>query len=286
MPFFWAITAGCCSALAGVISKQAEQRQCRPEAFSLLFLGTVTAVFAVMWTIIGGRWGQPQLWLLAVIMGGLYLIVMRSMIPANQSFSPSLVWTIANVSLVIPVSLAPLLLHEYWRAMDWAIVATFAALLYTCWRSVNPCKNTSAVRQWSGLPALSAVFLGNGLLMFGYKLKETLWPDTGTAPFALMIFSSGFFCELLLYFRSGGAVGIQSAEWKWGIFLGIATAAATLCLLGAVSLPAVVVFPVIQGIGLGGGILLIFMLFRESLNVWKIISGALAMTILFLTFIR
>jgi len=287
MTIFWAISAGCCNALVGVISKQAEQRQCRPGPFAMLFMGMIAAASVMLLAVVGGAWGSPQVWLLAAVMGSMYLLVMRGMISANQSFPPSLVWTLANVALVVPVGLAPLLLGESWRCMDWVIVAVFAALLYTSRRSMKPSRTTTpAVRWLNGLPSLAVVFLGNGLLMLGYKLKGVFWTDVGAAPFAIMIFGAGFLVELLLHFRRGDALDIKSAEWKWGMSVGAAAAAANLSLLGAVSLPAVVLFPVVQGIGLGGGILLMLLLYREMLNTWKVAGFVLAMTILMLALLR
>jgi drug/metabolite transporter (DMT)-like permease len=286
MSIFWAIAAGCFNSLTGVISKQAEQSQCRPGPFALLFMGTVSVESAIMLVFIGGKWGPPQLWLLTVVMGGLYILATRSMISANQSFPPSLVWMLANVALVVPVGLAPLLLRENWHTMDWAIIAAFAALLWTSRRGMEPDRPTAKPRGLNGLPSLMVVFLGNGLLMLGYKLKGVYWPDVGAAPFALLVFGSGFLVGLLLHFRHGYALDIKPAEWKWGMSVGAAAAAANLSLLGAVSLPAVVVFPVIQGIGLGGGVLLMFLLYHERLNAWKVAGFVLAMSILVLALIR
>ncbi len=233
--------------------------------------------------------GTSPLWLLTAAMGFLYILVMRSMITANRHYPPSLVWMLANVALVVPVALAPMLLRERWHhATDWLIIAAFAVLLWTSWKGMGADKSILKANAAGigGAPALVSVFLGNGLLMLGYKLKGVFWPDVGTAQFALLIFSIGFYVELLIGFRRGIVLDIKPVEWKWGLSVGTAAAAANLSLIGSMRLPAVVVFPLVQGIGMGFGLLLLFIIYRECLNCWKIAGVALAVFILILSFAR
>ena len=269
LPLLLALLAGVCNVLVGVLGKQIERAGCRPAAMPVFFLGTVALVAAAALPFVHGNWGDHGLWALALAMGLLYVMALLTMIGANQVCPPSLVWSLVNLALVVPIVLAPVLLHEAWRAVDGLLVTAFIATVWLMQRGMG---NTGEVARAHGMRVwllLSGVFISNGLLMLGFNLKAQYWPQVGAVPFTVLVFGSGAVLGLLIgnHARRPWATDV---EWQWGSAMGVAAAAANLCLLGAVVLPAVVAFPLIQGTALIGGVLLMVALFGERLNADKI----------------
>jgi len=268
LPLILAVLAGMSNAVMGVLAKQAERSACRPVVMPVLFLGTVTVIAACALPVARSGWGDRWLWTLAVGMGLGYVAALQSMLLANRSCPPSLVWSLTNLSLVVPIALAPLLLHESWKPLDGLLIAAFVAML-ALYRLGMGQTGEAAKVPWSQawLP-LIGVFFSNGLLMLGYKVKMQHWPEVGAFPFIVLIFGTGALLGLLAVCRS--RTRIANVEWQWGTLMGTAAMAANFCLLGAVVLPAVVAFPLIQGTALVGGTLLMLALFGEPLNLCKI----------------
>lgn len=280
-PLVYALTAGFSNALLGVLAKQAQRTGCRPEVVPVLLLGTVSLAGGLALPMAPGDWGDPWLWALAAGMGLLYVIALQSMIVANRTCPPSLVWSLANLALVIPVVLAPLVFGEPWQPVDGLLVAAFLGML-VCFRRGLDRSGEGARAPWREvwLP-LAGVFLSNGLLMLGYKLEAQHWPQVGAVPFLVLVFGSGTVVGLLARRRSPGRVNV--VEWRWGLLMGLAATVANLCVLGAVVLPAVVAFPLVQGTALIGGTVLMVVLFGEPLNAAKILGLACGGLVLALT---
>ncbi|MFA6110392.1 MAG: hypothetical protein WDA75_16620 [Candidatus Latescibacterota bacterium] len=269
-PLVCALTAGVSNALLGVLAKQAQHSGCRAEVVPVLMLGAVGLLGGLALPWAPGDWGDPGLWALATGMGLLYVTALQSMIVANRTCPPSLVWSLANLALVLPVVLAPLLLREPWQPIDGLLVAAFLVML-ACFRRGLGQSGEAARAPWKQvwLP-LAGVFLSNGLLMLGYKLEAQHWPQVGAVPFLVLVFGSGAVLGLLARRRSPGRV--SAAEWRWGLLMGLAGTVANLCVLGAVVLPAVVAFPLVQGTALIGGTVLMVVLYDEPLNAAKLLG--------------
>lgn len=283
-PVALALGAGCSNALLGVFAKQAQRQACRPEVVPVLMLGTVALVSAAAAPWAPGSWGDRGLWVLAGAMGMLYVAALQAMLVANRTCPPSLVWALANLALVVPVALAPLLLDEPWRALDGLLVAAFVAML-ACFRRGLAHSGEAARAPWVQVRwPLAAVFFSNGLLMLGYKLEARHWPAVGAVPFLVMTFGSGTLFGLLARYRATAAT--CRAEWCWGLGMGLAATVANLCVLGAVALPAAVVFPLVQGTGLIGGTALMVWLFREPMNRAKWAGLACGLLVLVLAMAR
>ncbi|MHB9025005.1 MAG: hypothetical protein ACYC7E_12680 [Armatimonadota bacterium] len=268
LPFIYVLTSGVSNALIGILAKQAERSGCRPQVVPLLFLGTAALCAAVALPFAFGEWGDPRLWALAVVMGLLYVRAMQSMILANRTCPPSLVWSLVNLALVVPIVLAPVLLREAWQPADALILAAFFAMLGLFRLGMEPSGHTVNTRWTQVWLPLTEVFLTNGLLMLGYKVKTLYWPEVGALMFIVLVFGSGALIAMLVELRTRER--IADVEWRWGSLLGVAAAVANLSLLGAAVLPAIVVFPLIQGIALVGGTLLMVVLFSERLNLYKL----------------
>ena len=130
---------------------------------------------------------------------------------------------------------------------------------------------------------LMAVFFSNGLLMFGFKLNEMLYPSASKACFVAAIYSGATIVFLLggvFLYRHNNLWHLQKCELKWGIAMGICTIASVLLLQAAMSLPAIVVFPIAQGIALIGGITLMAFVYKERINKFKATGIVLGLIVL------
>lgn len=271
-----AVLAGIGNAGVGLFGALAQRRGCRPGAVALLFLSTVALAALVLLPAVDRAGVTPGLWCLAACMGGLYVTAVRTAVIANGRCPPTVVWSLANLAMVVPIGVAPLLFAEPWRAIDVPVAVAFAALLYAFHRGTNQAGERPSC-GWAGvLPLLTAVFLSNGLLMLGYKLKGAYWPEAGAIPFAAMVFGGGSALEAALQWLPKRRFDLRAEEWRWGAAVGLAAAVANLALVGAARLPAVVLFPIVQGLSLSGGALLIILCLRERLNRWKLLGFAMA----------
>ncbi len=79
---------------------------------------------------------------------------------------------------------------------------------------------------------------------------------------------------------------MKRVEIGCGLASGAASALAGLAMLGAMSLPAAVAFPVIQGVSLLGGVLLCAVVFHEHLTWRKLAALAVGGGALLLTWWR
>ncbi len=269
MPLLFGLTAGLCNALIGLLGKQAEHTGCRPTVVPTLMLGAVALTAAIALPFIHVVWGGSGLWVLAAAMGLLYVVAVQATITANAVCPPSLVWSVTNQALLVPIMLAPALLHERWQRADALILLAFIAALWLFDKGMNQTGETAQARGMRAWLLLVVVLLSNGLLMLGYKLKSLHWPEVGAVPFVVLVFGAGALIGILTggVARRPWATGV---EGRVGLAMGLAGAGANLALLGAVTLPAVVAFPIIQGTALIGGTLLLVLRFREALNAYKI----------------
>jgi multidrug transporter EmrE-like cation transporter len=62
--------------------------------------------------------------------------------------------------------------------------------------------------------------------------------------------------------------------------MGASTIAAVFLLQLAISLPAIVVFPVAQGIALIGGVVLMALIYKERINKFKVIEAILGLMVI------
>lgn len=174
LPVLLALTAGVSNALLGVAGKQAERVGCRPAVVPVLMLGAVALLASALLPFTRRGWGHGGVWTLAAVMGLLYVAALQSMIAANRHCPPSLVWSLANLGLLIPIMLAPVVLHEPWLMTDLVLVLAFVAMLGSFRRGMRQAGEMAlGSRSWW---LLTGVWLSNGLLMLGYKLKAQSWP--------------------------------------------------------------------------------------------------------------
>lgn len=265
---YLALGSGVANAGVAVAAKAAERNACRVIPYAAMTLGTAGVTACVAALLTHGAWGGGRLWALGVVLGLIYIGAVGSVLWANRVWAPSLVWSMANMAFLLPILCSALLLHESLHWLDLAIVAGFAVMLL----GLLPPRakgNAPAPRAtaWQWL-TLGAVFLTNGLLMFGFKLHTFYAPHASTACLSAIMCGCGCLVSwgLSLGIRK---TAVLRAEVGWGMATGVATGAAILALLPAMHLPAMVAFPLIQGTSLAGGVALCAVIYREPWSLRK-----------------
>lgn len=79
---------------------------------------------------------------------------------------------------------------------------------------------------------------------------------------------------------------IHLAEWKAGTLTGLSNSIGTIFYLGAMSLPAPVVFPLSSSIALLGGVILTTRVYGEKFDLYKIVAMAMGLIALLLAIFR
>jgi multidrug transporter EmrE-like cation transporter len=228
-----------------------------------------------------GSWFNYRLWILGTVMGVLLYVAIVTMVRANRLGPPSLPWTMANLALVVPVMLAALFLKEKLQLIDGVSLAAFGGMLLAFGRGSS--RAEVAVGNRSALVLLLIlVLLTNGFLMFGFKLNSLLPAGGNTSALHAIMYGTGCLLAWLDECRKPYRK-YHLKEVFFGGCMGIGSGIAILLLLLAMKLPAVVVFPVVQGISLLGGICITALIYREHLNRWKITGVILGLAVILLS---
>jgi len=286
LPLCLAILSGLSFALLGLSYKAAEQRQCRPQYFTITYMLTAGILSVLLAAFQHTELGNSRLWLLGLAMGIVMPTAIYFTLYAISHGSAAIVWTVVTLALLIPILLAPVLFHEPFRFIDSILVVLFVLMLGAFARGMGasgPIPKETWVR-YTG--AMLLAFLLNGCWYIGYKYKE-LWigPHSSSA-FASILYLSGVVFALAALAVQKQKVSFLPSEWKIGASSGVCSFIGVLSLLGAMSLPAVVVFPISQGISLLGAAMLTVLLYGEKMNVYKLLGFALGFSVLVLSLLR
>jgi hypothetical protein len=191
----------------------------------------------------------------------------------------------ANLGLIVPIVLAAIFHNEPLRMTDMFLIGNFILMLWMFKHGMSIANDFSDnAHPWRYIALLIAVFLCNGLLMFGFKLNEMLHPANKAC------FVAAFYCGACMVFiltwwtfwflNRGCLILLRACELKWGVLMGASTIAAVFLLQLAISLPAIVVFPVAQGIALIGGVVLMALIYKERINKFKVIEAILGLMVI------
>lgn len=245
-------------------------------SFGTVFMGTAALCSLAVIPVFPGMRSIFWSWSLGAGMGLIFIAGLMFTFQANKEGPPSIVWLMVNMGLIVPIALMAIFYHEPLYLSDLLLMGTFILMLWLFRQGISTAGDFSGGRPLYYVLLLILVFLTNGLLMFGFKLNQILYPAASKASFLASLYGSG--CLLFLavaYARHRGRLS-QFHDLKWGMAAGIANVLANLFLQGAMSLPAVVAFPIMQGLSLLGGVILTGCLYRERLNGFKalgIIAG-------------
>jgi len=266
--------------------KGAENSKCRIAAFGFTSMVIAASLAFGFIPMLPGAYSDAGVWISGIVIGILMSVAIATSVLANKEGPPSLVWSMANLGLIVPIILAAIFQNEPLRITDILLLGNFILMLWMFKRGMSAAKDffaDNSPRRYAIL--LIAVFLSNGLLMFGFKVNEIIYPASNKACFVGALYSGAAILFLLSGIRHG-LRHLRKCELKWGLMMGISTVAAVLFLQMAMKLPAIVVFPLTQGIALIGGVALMALIYKERINKFKIAGIALGLAIIVQSILR
>lgn len=284
-PVICAVLGGLAWAVLGLAYKVAENTRCRPISYGLVFLLVAGVVPVVRAVCEPTAWGNPWLWGLGLLSGGLLYGGIQLVMAAYRLGPASIVWAVLNLAILVPILLAPLF-HERYLWIDPLLLVLFMLMLLAFERSMAQAGETSAKRLAPFLLILAAIFIDNGFFLLGGKVKQALFGDTNSAAFAAIIYLSGLALTVLVEAVRRQPLRISPAEWRAGTLAGVSSGVGTLFFLAAMALPSVNVFSIVLGIALLGGIVLTSIFYRERMNILKVTGLALGAGVLLSAILR
>jgi len=282
LPILCALGAGLVNIIVAVTVKGAEHHGCSPAKIGALSLTTGGLVaLIVAWTQTGS-WLDWRLWMLGVPTGVLCYACIKTMMRANGLGPPSLPWAMANLALVVPIALSALFLKEPLCWIDGVELAAFGGMLTAFVLGSSHAKDVAIGNRGRLILLLTLILVFNGFLMFGFKLNSLLPAEVNHSALPLVMYASGSLLSWMDELRKPRRKYLLR-EICWGGGMGIGNGTAILLLLVAMKLPAVVAFPIVQGVSFLGGICVTAVIFKEHLNRWKITGIILGLAVILLS---
>ncbi len=275
-----ALASGLLFAILGLSYKRAASMGCRTSAFLAVFLTAAAVLSAVALPWDRTVWSSGTLWVLGLFLGCNAVACIRLLMAANRSGPAAVSWLFINLSLVVPIALSIMWLNERLLAADWLVVLTFTLMAITL---VGSLKRTGEVKHgetWRFWCYIAAVFVLNGLGLYGSKLKAGMFPHHNTAALMLILFTTGAAISWWQHLRLSRHWMPFPNEWNAGLVAGVACGSANFLLISSAVLPAAVVYPVSQGTSLIGGVVLTTLLYRELINPAKVLALVLGCAVL------
>jgi len=289
LPLICAVACGLCNIAVGWSMKGAQNAECRTVWFGGFGNGIALLLSLSFLPFFTGPWAVGGVWLIGIMLGGLFCAAIMLNVLANVMGPPSVAWSMANMGLLVPVVLA-WFMGEMLCRTDLMMLAAFLLMLAAFQRGMTTAKDSIKTRPWLYGLLLAAVFLVNGLLMFCFKLNQLLFPAANKASLLVAMYGSGFFLFSLMVLRSRHSrrsrIAVSGSEMKWGVMLGAAISITQILMQSAMSLPAIIVFPLVQGLALIGGVGLMAYVYRETLNYFKIIGIIFGLIVIVLSVTR
>lgn len=281
-----AILSGFFYAVAALGYKMAERLNCRTSIFIVVF-SLAGGLFAIIKSLSEtSEWKNPQLWLLGFAMGVLFDLAIFFILQSNKNGPASFSWTMLQLSLLIPIILSPLLFQEEVFWIDPIIVGVFVLMLVFFAQSLRKTDNSDKMKTGKYFLLLFGIFFSNGLFILGNKIKYELFAENNTAALTFIVFLIGGLTALLASILKHENLRIQVAEWKAGTLTGLSNSIGTISYLGAMSLPAPIVFPISASIALLGGVILTTHIYGEKFDLFKILGMAMGLVALLLAIFR
>lgn len=285
-PLIMAILSGVLYAVAALGYKMAERLNCRTSTFIVVF-SMAGGLFAIIKSFSEtSEWQNPRLWLLGIAMGILFDLAIVFILQANKNGPASISWTMLQLSLLVPVILSPILFQErvYW--IDPIIIAAFVVMLAFFAQSLRKTEDSGQKKTRSYFFYLLGIFFSNGFFLLGNKLKYEFFEENNTAALTFIVYLAGGLIALLVSIIKNENLKIQVTEWKAGGLTGLSNSIGTIFYLGAMSLPAPVVFPLSSSIALLGGVVLTTRVYGEKFDLYKTIAMVMGFIALLLAIFR
>jgi len=286
-----AISCGLTNTVVGWSFKGAQNAHCPTERFGGYGSGIALLAALGMLPFFSGPCLTGGVWLIGSGLGVLFCATTALNVLANRMGPPSMAWSMANMGLLVPIILS-WRLGESFRWSDGVMLLVFGMMLLGFQRGMAQADDRIRTSRGRYILLLAAVFLVNGLLMFGFKWNGMRYPDANPASLLTAMYGSAWVCFMLWTTVRHGvktSAPANSTLWptlKWGVVLGSAISLTQILMQAAMSLPAVVAFPLIQGLSLMGGVLLMAWVYRETLNGAKIVGLMAGLAVMILSVLR
>lgn len=281
-----AAAGGLFYAVLGYLYKRTSDTGCRILPFIMGF-AFVTALFMVAASLFTDtHWSDARLWYLGVAAGFDFVLVVYLLMSANKMGPASIVWTLTNLALLVPIAVFALAYDEPLYSTDTITIAIFCLMVFSFTRGVNRAGEVKPAHMLLFALVVSGLYLSNGAFMVLSKLKESFFGQGNSAAFGAIAFITATIASGLLHAATAVDKQLKRSEWEMSAKAGVVNSLGFLCFVASMGLPAIVAFPVNQGISLLGGAAFTAVLFKERINREKLVGFALGFALLLASVFR
>jgi len=291
IPILCLIASGLAFTVLGLGYKYASVVKSRAGAYGSVFAGAACCIGLAYSFFETTAWGDWRLWALGASFGTAFTLCFTLFTHANRIGPVSVSWVMLNLSSLMAIALSTVFFKEPLRWVDAPIVALFTGMILLLNAGMRaPAKDgaKAAAGPWFW-PCAILAFALNGLCLFIWKIKDQTLPAGNNG--AILAVSFGLAAVLLTVFHVAGGLRRHEPLWrredvKAGLMTGTFAVVGNLFLLSAASLPAMVLYPISQGLPMVGGVVAMAVIFRERFNTAKTASLLLSVAVLLLTLFR
>jgi hypothetical protein len=289
-PLLCAITCGLTNIIVACSIKGAQHANSRPATFGSIASGIAFLSFGLSLPFFKGSSDVTGAWIIGAVLGILSFASITMGIYANAKGPPSIAWSIANMGLLVPIAISAFYFGETLHAVDYLLLMFFILMLVFFHRGIARAKDISNIHPLGYGMLLLAVFMVNGLLMFCFKLNAIYFPEANKMCLLVATYGSSFLLFTAMMFFQRRKQWPEENIWvfpknevKWGMGLGISIGITQILMQESMVLPAIVSFPVIQGISLLGGVAFTSYIYHEIFNIQKTVGVILGLIVVLLS---
>jgi len=293
IPILFVIASGLSFTVLGLGYKYASVVKARTGAFGSVFAGAACCIGLARSLFETSAWGDWRLWALGLSFGLAFTLCFMLFTHANKIGPVSVSWVMLNLSSLMAIALSIGIFKEPSRWVDIPIVVLFIGMILLMNAGMREPAKDGAKTAASPLfwPCAIVAFGLNGLCLFIWKIKDQTIPEGSSG--AILAISFGLAAVLLTVFHAVTTLRRQPREPLWrkedaiaGLITGTCAVVGNIFLLGGMSLPAMVAYPISQGLPMVGGVVAMAIFFHERFNKAKTASLALSVVVLLLTIFR
>jgi len=294
IPLLCVIAAGLAFTILGMGYKYASVVKSRAGSYGSVFAGVACLIglarscFEEM-----SVWGDWRVWVFGASFGIGFTLSFTFFTRANKIGPVSVSWVVLNLSTLMAIALTMVFFKEPPRWVDIPIIVLFTGMIMLLNAGMRAPAKDGAKPAASPFfwPCAILAFAFNGLCLFIWKVKDNTIPTGGNG--AILAVSFGLAAVLLTAFHVASGRRCHAHEPLWrkedaiaGLITGTCAVVGNIFLLGGISLPAMVAYPISQGLPMVGGVVAMAVFFHERFNTAKTASLALSVVVLLLTIFR
>jgi|GEM_PF-2465005 len=292
-PLIFAFLGGIFSALQGLSYKFALLNSRPFPCVAILNLTmAIAAIIALYFTQNSTDYSDYRIYIIAVSQGVAFVITVYFLSLASKMGFLGIGWTFLGMSVIAVVGGAAVFLGEALYSTD--ILSLMVFIIMIMFMQDNDTDKTADIE---GVPIKNMrmikngiciiLFLLNAVILIAYRFKEYYFsgPETNSALMAAVSGLTAAVVGFTIHFITVKKedLKITKLEWKGGILVGLTLIAIVFCNFPANKLPAAIMFPIIQGISILGGVVLITAFYKEQLSLRKKIGVLLAVVVIILS---